>query len=132
MYIRDKLGSFEVIVDKERRVVHEKLSGLFTYGDSDRLEKEYINNIIPYLGEGPWAKLCDMTDYIANTSVGHDDINFYIRRIVPYGFKACAVIASSEALKSYLHMATNDIDTFMISYFKSELEADEYLRKLGF
>lgn len=132
MYIRDKIGSFEIIVDKSRRVVHEKLSGLFTYEDSDRLEKEYRNNIIPYLGEGTWVKLCDMTDYILNTSVGHSDINSYLKRLIPYGFIGCAVIIPNIMIKNYLSLAIRDLNTVTFSYFTSEQEADEYLIKLGF
>lgn len=132
MYTRDKLGSFEIIVDKERRVVHEKLSGLFTCEDSDRLEKEYKNNILPYLGEGPWAKLCDMSDYIPNTSVNHEDINHHIKNVIPYGFRACAVVIKNELLKLHLSLATVDIDSLVFSYFKCEQEANEHLRKLGF
>lgn len=132
MYMRDKLGSFEIIVDKERRVVHEKLSGLFTCEDSDRLAKEYKNNILPYLGEGQWVKLCDMSEYILNTSASHQSINKHIKEIIPYGLKACAVVVCNEALKMHLSIATAGIDPFAFSYFKNEQEANEYLRKLGF
>lgn len=132
MYIRDKLGSFEIIVDKERRVVHEKLSGLFTNNDSNRLEKEYLNNIIPYLGEGKWVKLCDMRDYIPNTSVGHEDICSYLKKIVPYGFIGCAVVIPNIIIKNHLSLSVKDIESITFEYFECEEEADKYLRKLGF
>ncbi|MDF2521399.1 MAG: hypothetical protein K0R84_2027 [Clostridia bacterium] len=132
MYMRDKLGSFEMIVDKERRVVHEKLAGLFTCDDSNRLDKEYVNYIVPYLGKGEWAKLCDMTEYMVNTSVSFEDISRNLKNMVPHGFAVCAIITSNVVVKDYISMAAKDVDAITFAYFTCEQDADEYLRRLGY
>lgn len=132
MYMRDKLGSFELIVDRERRVVHEKLSGLFTFDDSDRLEKEYMHNIIPFLGQGDWVKLCDMTEYIPNTSVGIKEIKIYLNRMIPFGFVGCAIISENPIIRTHLFSSVEDMDAINLAYFESEEDANQYLRQLGF
>jgi hypothetical protein len=130
MIITDPKGYYELKVDKDRRIVYEKVVGMITAEDYTRLTDEYVNKIVPYLGKGDWMKLCDARQTKPSTLNTPEHINKELSRLAPLGFKGGAILIDSITLKMQITRGAKNVAE--ASYFDNEKDADNWLRSQGF
>ncbi len=131
MITKDAMGKYELKVDTNRRIVYEKLIGLWSVDDFKRFDNDYRTKIVKQLGAGNWAKSSDMREYKPNTHVTPEMMDSHLKFVSSTGCIGGACIIDSITLKMQLKRASKE-SIGAPGYFDNEQEADSWLKDKGF
>lgn len=125
MKITDEKFILEVVPSK--KVVKEKLMGLWHKEDFERFDMAYKTKLLPQLRMmGSWNKISDMRDYVMSPI--NDQVKSHVKWIYSNGCKHVANILPAKAImKIMVSNVKSAVGTVSVENFATMQEAERYL-----
>lgn len=136
-------GKIDFKVDTDRRIVHETNSGLWRKEEIVEFQNTHEKEVEPMLNIGgsikPWAKISDLREYRMSKIV--DEVNAHSTWAASRGVSHVAiVIPTNKSIESIIptnkliefQMTRSVGGSFKIKYFYNIVEADKWLKSVGF